>query len=61
MKVQNGGYIHDGVENVYIFHSIFSEMIFLLISLLDAILNIAAILNFHDWQQIFSNRTVLEV
>jgi hypothetical protein len=29
VKAQNGGYIQDGVENVYIFHPIFSKMIFL--------------------------------
>jgi hypothetical protein len=30
---QNGGYIQDGVENVYIFHPIYSKMIFLSIVL----------------------------
>jgi hypothetical protein len=25
---QNGGYIQDGIENVYIFHPIFPKMIF---------------------------------
>jgi hypothetical protein len=34
VKVQNGGWIQDGVENVYIFHRIFSKMIFLSIFLL---------------------------
>jgi hypothetical protein len=34
VKNQNGGYIQDGVENVNIFHSIFSKMIFLSIFLL---------------------------
>jgi hypothetical protein len=29
VKNLNGGYIQDGVENVYIFHPIFSKMIFL--------------------------------
>jgi hypothetical protein len=33
-KNQNGGYIQDGVENVYIFHSIFSKIIVLSILLL---------------------------
>jgi hypothetical protein len=27
VKIQNGGYIQDGVENFYIFHPIFSKMI----------------------------------
>jgi hypothetical protein len=31
------------------------------INIFDAILNIAAILNFDDWQQISYNRTVLEI
>jgi hypothetical protein len=34
LKNQNGGYIHDGVKNVNIFHPIFSKMIFLSIFLL---------------------------
>jgi hypothetical protein len=34
LKNQNGGYIQDGVENVIIFHPIFSKMIFLSIFLL---------------------------
>jgi hypothetical protein len=34
LKNQNEVYIQDGVENVYIFHPIFSKMIFLLIFLL---------------------------
>jgi hypothetical protein len=29
MKNLNGVYIQDGIENVYIFHPIFSKMIFL--------------------------------
>jgi hypothetical protein len=29
VKNQNGGYIQDGVENVYIFYTIFSKMTFL--------------------------------
>jgi hypothetical protein len=33
-KNQNGGYIQDGVENVCIFHAIFSKIIFLSIFLL---------------------------
>jgi hypothetical protein len=32
--LKNGGYIQDGVENVYILHPIFSKMIFLSIFLL---------------------------
>jgi hypothetical protein len=28
VKVQNGGYIQDGVESVYIIHPILSKMIF---------------------------------
>jgi hypothetical protein len=28
VKIGNGGCIQDGVENVYIFHPIFSKMIF---------------------------------
>jgi hypothetical protein len=28
VKVQNGSYIQGGVESVYIFHSIFTKMIF---------------------------------
>jgi hypothetical protein len=31
------------------------------INIFDAILNTAAILNFHDWQQMFYNRTVFEI
>jgi hypothetical protein len=34
VKNQNGGYIQDGVENIYIFHTIFSKMICLCIFLL---------------------------
>jgi hypothetical protein len=33
VKIQNDGYIQDGVENVYIFHPIFSKMIILSIFL----------------------------
>jgi hypothetical protein len=34
LKNQNGVYIQDGVENVYIYHPIFSKMIFLSVFLL---------------------------
>jgi hypothetical protein len=34
VKVQNGGCIQDGVENVYIFHPIFLKLIFVSIFLL---------------------------
>jgi hypothetical protein len=47
LKNQNGGYIQDGVKNVYIFHPIFSKMIYRYLSIFLLFLFILGKKNFY--------------